>query len=129
MIFYRKSVCFVLNSRNKFKSFTVRINRYLNIIVIKSSRIMVVVFNHSTYRNFKSKLVKYLKCNIYLTTAAIHHNKVWIYIKSRRTFYRTFKPPCKHFSHALVIVRSFYSLYLKFSIVIFLWLSILKYNH
>ena len=66
VIFYCKSVCFILNSRNKFKSFTVRINRYLDIIVIKSSRIVVVVFNHSTYRNFKSKLVKYLKCNIYI---------------------------------------------------------------
>ena len=125
----------VLNSCDKFESFTAPVNRYLNIVIIQTSCAVGIILYHTAHRNIKPQFLKYIKCNIHLTTSAIHHNKVWISRKSM-TILESFplthtscKTSCQNLTHALIIIRPLYCSYPELAIIILLWFSILKNNH
>ena len=128
-------MCLILNPCYKLKTFTMPVYWNFYIIIVKSPCVMVIVLNHTAYRNINMKFIKNLQCNVHLSSSTIHHYKVRVHSKPPCLFltctlsHSSCKTSCKYFSHTLIIIRPFDRLNLELSIIIFLRSSVLKYNH
>ena len=111
MKLYCKAVCLILYSRDELEAFAVAVDRYLHIVVIKTSCAVEIVLLHATHRYVESQLRKHLKAYIYLTSSTIHHYNIrktveatyflWrtIFFKLLLFFHAMCKAACEHLVH------------------------------
>ena len=66
--FYSKSVCLILHSCDQPKPFGIAVDRNLDILIVESSRPMIVIFDHTAYRNGYMKFIQYFQCYINLSS-------------------------------------------------------------
>ena len=76
VILYGESVCLVLNPGYQLKSFGMCIDWQLYIVKIQSPGPVVVVLDHAANRYIKSQSIQDLKCDIYLTSSAVHKKEI-----------------------------------------------------
>ena len=60
----------------ELEAFAVAVDRYLHIVVIKTSCAVEIILHHATHRYVESQLRKHLKAYIYLTSSTIHHYNI-----------------------------------------------------
>src|SRR5699024_9443012 len=119
----RKSVGFILYPRDQAECLRRPVNGYLHILVIQSSRTMMVIFDHAAYRYVQMQFVQYLKSHVYLALSSVHEDQIRKHSKFPQflIFFPLSQPmgktPGQHLSHAAVVIRSLDPADLKFTVV------------
>ena len=76
VVFNGKTVGFILNPGDKPEPFGVTVNGNLHIIIVESPGSVVIILHHTADRYGKPQLIKDLQGNVYLSSAAVHHDQV-----------------------------------------------------
>ena len=112
-----------------------------NKLIVESSRPMVVIFDHTAYRNGYMKFIQYFQCYINLSFSTIHHDQIRETCKASKIgvpvflfeilpFFQTMlKTSTQHFFHTCIIIRALYGLNSKLPVIAFLWFAVFKDYH
>ena len=76
MVLDRKAVRFILNPCDQLESLRVGVNRQLDILEVKSPCSVVVILDHSAYRDRQLQLSQNILRNVHLAASAIHHDQI-----------------------------------------------------
>ena len=96
------------------------------LLIVQPPCPVIVIFDHTAYRNRKPEFRQYLFCHMHLSLSTIHQDQVRELTETTEfLFFFVFlflnsspEPPCQHFFHAGVIVRSLYRFDLKLAIIV-----------
>ncbi len=136
-----KAVRLILDPRHQPERLGMRIDRQLHILKINAPCPVIIVLHHAADRDIDPQRIQHLKGDVYLPSSAVHHDQVRKTAEASHFITHTLlvefssllqavgKPPRQHLFHTGIIIRPLNCLYLKFTVITALWLSLLINDH